>query len=78
MASAELSEAEFIAFLTAACGLMAQFSSNGSLHYLCMDWRHQYELLVAARAVVYDRSSICAFGLSPSPGWAVRTGSNTS
>ncbi len=27
---------------------------NGSLHYLCMDWRHQYELLVAGWAV-YDR-----------------------
>lgn len=54
MGSAELSEGEFIAFLSAACSLMARFSVNGALHYVCMDWRHQYELLAAARAV-YDR-----------------------
>lgn len=61
MASAELSEPEFTAFLTTACSLMAQFSVNGSLHYICMDWRHQYELLVAGRAV-YDRQlDICVW-----------------
>ena len=38
MASGEMSEDEFIAFLTRACELLARYSSDGSLHSVCMDW----------------------------------------
>lgn len=53
-ASGEMSEAEFIRFLITAMTHLAKASANGSVHYICMDWRHQFELLTAARAV-YDR-----------------------
>jgi len=40
MASGEMNEAEFTAFLGQACCNLAVFSTAGSLHYVCMDWRH--------------------------------------
>ena len=49
MASGEMNEAEFTAFLRQTCCNLAAFSSPGSLHYLCMDWRHLVELLAAGR-----------------------------
>jgi DNA modification methylase len=53
MASGEMSEPEFIAFLTKVCGLMAEASSDGALQYICMDWGHLFALLAAGR-VTYD------------------------
>ena len=52
-ASGEMSEAEFIAFLTSSTSLSSRFSREGSLHYWAMDWRHQHELNMAACGV-YD------------------------
>jgi hypothetical protein len=49
MASGELSEAEFTAFLSQACSLLARRSVEGSLHFIYMDWRHMGELLAAGR-----------------------------
>jgi hypothetical protein len=39
MASGEMSEAEFVAFLARALHLLAKYSTSGSVHFLCMDWR---------------------------------------
>jgi hypothetical protein len=44
MASGEMDRSEFTAFLTRACRNVAAFSVDGSLPYLCMDWRHLEEL----------------------------------
>jgi len=49
MASGEMSEEEFIRFLTTSLGLLARHSKIGSVHYVCMDWRHTGELLVAGK-----------------------------
>ena len=40
MASGEMNQAEFTAFLGQACRNLAAFSADGSLHFICMDWRH--------------------------------------
>ncbi|WP_156680906.1 site-specific DNA-methyltransferase [Sphingomonas profundi] len=61
MAAGEMSEAEFVAFLTTACTLMAKASVDGALHYICMDWHHQFELLTAGRAVFDDLLNICVW-----------------
>lgn len=53
MASGEMSGPEFTAFLTAALGNLADHSAEGSIHFLCMDWRHMAEMLQAGKAV-YD------------------------
>jgi len=54
MASGEMTEEEFTAFLQTVCGHMASFSRPGALHYICMDWRHMFETLQAGRST-YDR-----------------------
>jgi DNA modification methylase len=51
MASGEMDRTEFTAFLGQAIRNLAAFSVDGSLHYLCMDWRHIEELLAAGRDV---------------------------
>jgi hypothetical protein len=50
MASGEMSEAEFTTFLTQVFQLLAANSLAGSLHFVCMDWRHLFELLTAGPA----------------------------
>lgn len=49
MASGEMSDDEFIAFLTAFILNLVKFSADGSIHYLCIDWRHIHDLMTAAR-----------------------------
>ena len=61
MACGEMSESEFTGFLRTALGYMADFSIDGSLHYLCMDWRHAYELLDAGRGVYSELKNLCVW-----------------
>ncbi len=53
MAAGEMTAPEFTTFLTTAFRNMADHSLDGSIHYLCMDWRHMGEMLAAGHAV-YD------------------------
>jgi hypothetical protein len=46
-ASGEMSPFQFVAFLKKWIGLAAQFSEDGSIHYICIDWRHLTEILAA-------------------------------
>jgi len=53
MASGEMSPDEFRRFLTGTLERLAAWSADGSIHYICMDWRHMDDLSAAGRAV-YD------------------------
>ncbi|MDQ2092440.1 site-specific DNA-methyltransferase [Marimonas arenosa] len=53
MASGEMSQPEFTRFLTTAFRNLADYSVDGSIHYICMDWRHMSEMLAAGQGV-YD------------------------
>lgn len=53
MASGEMTVSEFTGFLERAFQNMADHSVDGSIHYLCMDWRHMSEMLAAGQGV-YD------------------------
>lgn len=53
MASGEMSQGEFVAFLKDTLGAAAAHSTDGSLHFVCMDWRHYGDLLAAA-GDIYD------------------------
>jgi hypothetical protein len=77
MASGELSEDEFTAFLTIILERIRTHSADGTIAYGCMDWRHLYELLVAGRAAS-SRSRICACGSRATPAWAASTARSTS
>jgi DNA modification methylase len=59
MASGEMSEPEFISFLTSSLSLLAQFSVSGSVHYVCMDWRHMSEVLTAGREAYDSLLNLC-------------------
>ncbi len=49
MASGEMTDAEFIAFLIAVLGCLARSTAAGGLLYICIDWRGMEHVLAAAR-----------------------------
>jgi len=53
MASGEMSQDEFTAFLQNAFENLVAHSLDGAIHFICMDWRHQAEILAAGQGV-YD------------------------
>jgi DNA modification methylase len=61
MASGEMDKAAFTAFLGQACRNLAAFSAGGSIHYVCMDWRHLDELLAAGRDAYGELINVCAW-----------------
>jgi DNA modification methylase len=58
MASGEMTEAEFIDFLTNVCRQLATFSVDGSIHFVCMDWRHMREMLTAGHAAYAELKNL--------------------
>lgn len=61
MASGEMSEAEFVAFLKASLGNAARVSREGAIHFVFMDWRHIYPLQTAGREVYSELKNICVW-----------------
>jgi DNA modification methylase len=49
MASGEMTVDEFTKFLATAFRLLAQYSADGSIHFVFMDFRHMQEILSAGR-----------------------------
>jgi DNA modification methylase len=61
MASGEMSEAEFTTFLQKVLAHHAAVSADGSLHFVCMDWRHLGELQAAGRRVYTELKNLCVW-----------------
>jgi DNA modification methylase len=61
MAVGEMTENEFIAFLRSAIACARRFSVPGAVQFWCQDWRHQYELLTAARAAGLEQLNCCVW-----------------
>jgi DNA modification methylase len=61
MASGEMSEAEFVAFLNNSLRLLANYSANNSVHYVCMDWRHAGELMAAGKQNYDEFLNLCVW-----------------
>jgi len=61
MASGEMSEAEFTRFLTSAFRNIAAVTCDGSIHFICMDWRHLSELLRAGRIAYSELKNLCVW-----------------
>jgi ParB/Sulfiredoxin domain len=61
MASGEMNQAEFTAFLGQVCCNLAAFGAAGSLHYICMDWRHLQELIAAGREAYSGLKNLCVW-----------------
>lgn len=64
MASGEMSEAEFKTFLTKTFVELAEHSANGSIHYICMDWRHMGEVLAAGNDAYTELKNLCVWNKS--------------
>ena len=58
MASGEMTETEFRAFLAATLGAAARVSRDGAVHFVCMDWRHMKEIEAAGRDVYSDLKNL--------------------
>ncbi|WP_171104075.1 DNA methyltransferase, partial [Ruegeria sp. HKCCD7255] len=58
MASGEMSASEFTRFLQRAFRNLADHSVNGSIHFICMDWRHMGEMLHAGKGVYYELKNL--------------------
>ncbi len=61
MASGEMSSDAFAAFLRTALGHLAAFSTDGSIHFVCMDWRHMDELPAAGHAAYTELKNLIAW-----------------
>jgi len=61
MASGEMSDAEFTAFLATVFGSMAAVSADGAIHFLCMDWRHMREMLSAGASTYSELKNLCVW-----------------
>ncbi len=58
MAAGEMSREAFTAFLARAFRLMADHSVDGSIHFICMDWRHMGEMLAAGEEVYSELKNL--------------------
>jgi len=61
MGSGEMSETEFTAFQNAVFRLLVRYSTKGSVHYICMDWRHMSELLAAGKQAYGTLLNLCVW-----------------
>jgi DNA modification methylase len=61
MGSGEMSEPQFGQFVKTGCEHMVKYSKNGSLHYICMDWRGIATLINAAKPVYTELKNICVW-----------------
>lgn len=58
MASGEMTQAEFTDFLRTVFENLTNHAKEGSIHYICMDWRHMQEVLSAAEGVYSELKNL--------------------
>lgn len=58
MGSGEMTTASFRTFLEDAFGQMADWSTDGSIHFICMDWRHIDEISAAGQSCYSDLKNV--------------------
>lgn len=61
MASGEMNAEQFCDFLTKSFSLLKEFSKDGSLHYICMDWRHIEETVLAGKSTYNEFKNLCVW-----------------
>jgi DNA modification methylase len=61
MGCGEMSEAEFSTFLATVFERLTANSIDGSIHQICMDWRHLAEMLAAGRKVYSELKNLCVW-----------------
>lgn len=64
MACGEMSEGEFIAFLEVIFRHLVAHTVSGSIHDICMDWRHLPETFAAGRSAYTELKNLCVWNKS--------------
>jgi DNA modification methylase len=63
MASGEMTKPEFTEFLKSFMRHAVDYSQDGAIQYICMDWRHMAEVLDAA-GELYELKNVCVWNKS--------------
>lgn len=58
MASGEMTSPEFVGFLRSAFRSLVDWSRDGSIHFICMDWRHTPEITAAGEGVYSELKNL--------------------
>ncbi len=61
MASGEMSQQAFTGFLTTVFRHLVAHSTDGSIHDVCMDWRHIAEMMAAGNEVYSELKNVCVW-----------------
>lgn len=61
MASGEMDAEAFGTFLGTTFEHLSDFSHDGSIHYVCMDWRHMPEMMAAGGPVYSELKNVCVW-----------------
>ena len=61
MASGDMTEEAFTGFLTTAFRHLVAHSKDGSIHDICMDWRHIAEMMDAGNRVYSELKNLCVW-----------------
>jgi DNA modification methylase len=64
MASGEMDEVEFRAFLKQTLGAAVSVSRDGAVHFICMDWRHMDDVSTVGKAVYGELLNVCVWNKS--------------
>ncbi len=64
MASGEMTDTAFRAFLTDTLGAAARVSRDGAIHFICMDWRHMDDVSIVSRGIYGDLLNLCVWNKS--------------
>jgi DNA modification methylase len=61
MASGEMTAKQFTTFLQTSFEQIVKFSTDGSIHFVCMDWRHMQEILQAGNNAYTELKNLCVW-----------------
>jgi DNA modification methylase len=61
MASGEMTENEFTVLLATVFENLANQSSDGAIHFICMDWRHMGEVIKAGNDAYTELKNLCVW-----------------
>ena len=64
MGSGEMSKTEFTEFLRTVFTHLVENTVEGSIHQICMDWRHMGEMLAAGHEVFTEMKNLCVWNKS--------------
>ncbi|HEX3994845.1 MAG TPA: DNA methyltransferase [Acetobacteraceae bacterium] len=64
-ASGEMSSSEYVRFLEQSLTNAARVSADGSVHFVCNDWRHIADLITAAGTVYGTMLNLCVWAKTP-------------